>query len=109
MWLGQLRLPGHLTYVSPNIEKLSGFSATEIVQDGVRLFRDGDNPDARRARASLEALFSRGEAYDLECRGSGLGERIVCEFRAARHLEAGDARFKEARQFFRVQTPVRLE
>ena len=59
---------GHLTYVSPNIEKLSGFSATEIVQDGVRLFRGGDNPDARRARASLEALFSRGEAYDLECR-----------------------------------------
>jgi PAS domain S-box-containing protein len=59
---------GHLTYVSPNIEKLSGFSATEIMQDGVRLFRGGDNPDARRARASLEALFSRGEAYDLECR-----------------------------------------
>jgi PAS domain S-box-containing protein len=59
---------GQLTFVSPNIEKLSGFNATEIVQDGVRLFRGGNHPDAAKARASLQALFSRGEAYDVECR-----------------------------------------
>ena len=87
---------GHLTYVSPNIEKLSGFSATEIVQDGVRLFRDGDNPDARRARASLEALFSRGEAYDLECRVQRKnGEWIWVHDRAVASYERNGVRYAD--------------
>jgi len=59
---------GHLTFVSPNIEKLTGFTATEIVQDGVRLFRGANHPEALRVRVALEALFSRGEAYDVEVR-----------------------------------------
>ena len=87
---------GHLTYVSPNIEKLSGFTATEIVQEGVRLFRGGNQPDARLARASLEALFSRGEAYDVEVRVQRKdGEWIWVHDRAVATYERNGVRYAD--------------
>jgi PAS domain S-box-containing protein len=87
---------GHLTFVSPNIEKLSGFSATEIVQGGVRLFREGDHLDARRVRASLEALFSRGEAYDVEYRVQRKsGEWISVHDRAVATYERNGVRYAD--------------
>jgi PAS domain S-box-containing protein len=87
---------GRLTYVSPNIEKLTGFSAAEIIEDGVRLLRGEDNPDTRRARASLEALFSHGEAYDLECRVQRKsGEWIWVHDRAVASYERDGVRYAD--------------
>ena len=87
---------GRLIYVSPNIEKLTGFSATEILQDGVRLLGGEDSPDARQARAFLEALFNRGEAYDLECRVQRKsGEWIWVHDRAVASYERNGVRYAD--------------
>jgi PAS domain S-box-containing protein len=56
-------------YISPNIERLSGYSPDEITRSGARFFLDHIHPeDAERVGQALHALFARGEPYDVECR-----------------------------------------
>ena len=60
---------GNFTYISPKIEGLSGFSLEEIAQQGARLFLASIHPDdVDGVRTAFQALFARGEAYDVECR-----------------------------------------
>ena len=60
---------GAFSYISPNIEKLSGFTLDEIHAQGARLFLDCVHPnDLLKVRQGFEALFTQGQAYDVECR-----------------------------------------
>jgi PAS domain S-box-containing protein len=56
-------------YISPNIERVSGYSVDEIIQCGARFFLDHiHRDDVERVGQALQALFARGEPYDVECR-----------------------------------------
>ena len=56
-------------FISPNIERISGFTLDEIKQRGVGIFLDCLHPDdVARVRGAFEALFARGEPYDVQCR-----------------------------------------
>jgi PAS domain S-box-containing protein len=56
-------------YISPNIERISGYSLDEITRYGARLFLDCIHPDdAEKVGQALQALFARGEPYEVECR-----------------------------------------
>ena len=60
---------GNFAYVSPNIEKLSGFGTEEIYQQGASLFLSCVHPsDLTKVREGFLALFANGDAYDVECR-----------------------------------------
>ena len=60
---------GQFAFISPNIDKLSGYSATEIDKFGSRLFLEALHPDdVGRVRSALAALFRQGAAYDVEYR-----------------------------------------
>ena len=60
---------GRYSFISPQIEKVSGYSASDVEEQGSRLFLGSIHPDdAARVRGCLEALFQRDETYDVECR-----------------------------------------
>lgn len=60
---------GRFAYVSPNIEKLSGFSAQDAYEQGWRLFLASIHPDdISRATRGFRALFRKSQAFDVECR-----------------------------------------
>ena len=60
---------GQFAFISPNVEKITGYSVSEIEQCGTRLFMEAIHPDDIGAvQAAIEGLFSRGEAYNVECR-----------------------------------------
>ena len=60
---------GNFVFVSPNIEKISGYSFSEVEQGGAQLFFETIHPDDReRVEAAMDGLFSRGEPFDVECR-----------------------------------------
>jgi len=57
------------TFISPNIERISGFTLNEIQGQGARLYLDSIHPDdVERVKAAIQALFAKGEPYDVECR-----------------------------------------
>jgi PAS domain S-box-containing protein len=56
-------------YISPNIERISGFSLEEIAHQGARVFLGAIHPDdVGRVGQAFQALFRQGEPYDVECR-----------------------------------------
>lgn len=59
-----------LVFVSPNVEKVSGFTAEEVHQaGGVSLFLDRLHPDdARKVTEAFKALLADGAPFDIECR-----------------------------------------
>ena len=60
---------GQVEFVSPNVERLMGLSATEAYECGSQaLFQHVHPEDAQRIRESFQALFSRGKPYDVEFR-----------------------------------------
>jgi PAS domain S-box-containing protein len=60
---------GHYAFISPHIEKISGYSLAEIEESGAHLFLECIHPDdIDGVQASMKALFTRGEAYNVECR-----------------------------------------
>ncbi len=60
---------GNFAYISPNIERLSGFATTDIFTLGSRLFFASIHPDdIDKVKEGFRALFRKGEAYDVECR-----------------------------------------
>ena len=57
------------TFISENIETISGFSLEEIQRQGIALFIDSVHPeDVQRARDGLQLLFAEGRPYDVELR-----------------------------------------
>jgi PAS domain S-box-containing protein len=60
---------GQIAFISPSIEKISGYSDTEIERQGAHFFLETVHPDdVTRVRTAQEALFRRGEEYDVEYR-----------------------------------------
>lgn len=60
---------GCFSFISPNIERLSGFTAQEIYTQGSRLFFACLHPDdVDNVRTGIEALFAKGQPYDVEFR-----------------------------------------
>ena len=67
IWTADAR--GNFAYISPNIEKLSGFVVEDIYAQGARLFFSCIHPhDIDRVKDGFQALFAKGQAYDVECR-----------------------------------------
>jgi len=59
----------HFVYISPTIERLSGFALEDIYSQGARIFVSCIHPDdVGRVHEALGALFADGRAYDVECR-----------------------------------------
>ncbi len=60
---------GSFSYISPNIEKVSGFPLEDIYAQGAGMFFSSIHPDdVNRVRKGFRALFTQGEPYDVECR-----------------------------------------
>ncbi len=60
---------GETIYISPNVEKVYGYTPEEIYNQGDELWIKRIHPDeTKRVKASIERLFSRGETYDVEYR-----------------------------------------
>ncbi|MFZ0799643.1 MAG: CHASE domain-containing protein [Terriglobales bacterium] len=60
---------GCFAYVSPNIERLSGFAVEEVHAQGSRLFFSCIHPDdIHKVKDGFRALFTEGQACDVECR-----------------------------------------
>ena len=84
-------------FISPNIERISGFTLEEVQRQGARLYLDCVHPDdVERVRAALQALFARGEAYDVECRVARRnGEWIWVHDRALATYEKDGVRYAD--------------
>jgi PAS domain S-box-containing protein len=60
---------GNFAYISPNVERLSGFSLEQISSLGVRLYLACMHPDdVDKIRRGLHDLYHEGKPYDVECR-----------------------------------------
>jgi PAS domain S-box-containing protein len=88
---------GQYAFISPIIEKISGYTLSEIEQYGTRLFIEAIHPDDIRAvLASMEGLFSRDEAYNVECRiRRKSGEWIWVHDRALATYEKNGVRYAD--------------
>jgi len=57
------------TFISPVIERLSGFTADEICRQGADIYFKCIHPDDRSGvTQALGRLFTEGQPYDVECR-----------------------------------------
>jgi PAS domain S-box-containing protein len=60
---------GRFAFIGPNIERLSGFNAQEIYAQGSRpFFACLHADDLDKVRQGLQALFARGQPYNVEYR-----------------------------------------
>ncbi|HLK50515.1 MAG TPA: PAS domain S-box protein [Bryobacteraceae bacterium] len=85
------------TFISSNIERISGFSLEEIHQSGARLYLDCVHPEDRtRVIEGLRALFEHGRPYDIECRVRRKpGDWIWVHDRAYSTYEKGGVRYAD--------------
>ncbi len=85
------------SYISPAIERISGFTLNEIYRHGPRLYVDCLHPDdAGRVREALAALFTEGRPYDVECRvRRKSGEWIWVHDRAVSTYEKDGMRYAD--------------
>ncbi len=61
---------GHIVFISPNIERLSGYTSEEFYQGGVDLFLQTVHPEEIQAmKETLEAAFRDHQPRDVEYRG----------------------------------------
>jgi len=60
---------GNTTFVSPNIEKVYGYTPGKIYKEGDRLWFGRVHPDdVEKLKESYEALFEKGTQFDIEYR-----------------------------------------
>jgi two-component system NtrC family sensor kinase len=88
---------GRVTFISPKIEKVSGYTVDEIRQQGARLFLDSIHPDdLRKVSEALKSLFEKGREYNVECRfRRKSGEWIWLRDRAVATYERDGVRFAD--------------
>ena len=88
---------GQYAFISPMIEKISGFTLSDIAQSGTRLFVESIHPDdAGAVLAAMEGLFRRDEAYNVECRvRRKTGEWIWVHDRALATYEKNGLRYAD--------------
>ena len=61
---------GRIIFVSPNIERLSGFTAEEVCKSGLNLFFETVHPDDSQVmKGTLAAAFQDQQPRDVEYRG----------------------------------------
>ena len=84
-------------FISPNIERVSGFQLEEIYRRGAAAFVESIHPeDVGRVSKALEALFLKGEPYDVECRVRRKdGEWIWVHDRAVATYEKNGMRYAD--------------
>jgi len=84
-------------FISPNIERLSGFSLEEVYRCGAALFFESiHTEDVGSVGNALEALFARGEPYDVQCRVRRKdGEWIWVRNRAVTTYEKNGVRYAD--------------
>ncbi len=59
----------HITFVSPNIEKMTGYTAAELCEQGGAVWLDSVHEDDReRVAKASDLLFTTGKSYDMEYR-----------------------------------------
>ena len=88
---------GHYGFISSHIEKISGYTLSEIEERGTRLFVESiHRDDVSRVLAAMEGLFSRGDPYDVECRVQRKnGEWIWVHDRAVATYERNGVRYAD--------------
>jgi PAS domain S-box-containing protein len=60
---------GGFAFISPNVEKVTGYNAGEVRQKGRQGLLQSIHPDdLTKVTAALESLFAKGQAYDVEFR-----------------------------------------
>jgi PAS domain S-box-containing protein len=86
-----------IAFLSPNIERLSGFSLEEHCRSGSGLFLENIHPeDVGKVKEGMEALFAKGEPYDVECRVRRKdGEWIWVHDRAVATYEKNGVRYAD--------------
>ena len=86
-----------IAFLSPNIERLSGFSLEEHRRSGGGLFLENIHPeDIGKVKEGMEALFARSEPYDVECRMRRKdGEWIWVHDRAVAAYEKDGVRYAD--------------
>ncbi len=84
-------------FISPNMERVSGFPLDEIQRRGARLYLDCiHTDDVQKVREAFEGLFARGEPYDVECRvRRANGEWIWVHDRALATYERDGVRYAD--------------
>jgi PAS domain S-box-containing protein len=86
---------GRFVFITPNIERLSGYTAEEVHQYGLRLFFESIHPDDQpRVKEASAALFRKGQPYNVECRARRKnGEWIWVHDRAVGTFERDGVRY----------------
>jgi PAS domain S-box-containing protein len=84
-------------FISPNIERVSGFSLDEVYRCGAALFLENvHTEDVGPMSKAMQALFANGEPYDVECRvRRKSGEWIWVHDRAVATYEKDGVRYAD--------------
>ena len=88
---------GRFAFMSPNIQRVSGYTADEVYQRGADLLFKSLHPDdAEKVEKAFESLFTRGEAYNVEYRiRRKTGEWIWANDRAVASYEKNGTRYAD--------------
>ncbi len=66
-WTANLK--GDVSYLSPNVEQVIGYTSQEFLEQGSQLWFKLIHPDDRaRVQEKRRALFESGDTFDIECR-----------------------------------------
>ena len=84
-------------FISNNIQKVSGYSPEEVYERGAQLYLDSLHPDdVPMVTGGLQALLTRGEPFDVECRMKRRdGEWIWVHDRAITTYDKNGVRYAE--------------
>jgi PAS domain S-box-containing protein len=59
----------HFSFISPGIERMSGFTTDEVYRQGVQLYMESVHPeDISKVKDGIENLFAKNQPFDVECR-----------------------------------------
>jgi PAS domain S-box-containing protein len=87
----------NFTFISKNMEKVSGYSQQEVYQEGAHLYLTSLHPDdVHLVRDGFRALFTEGRPFDVECRVKRKdGNWIWVHDRALATYEKGGIRYAD--------------
>ena len=60
---------GKVTYISPNVERVVGYTSNEMCEQGAEFWFERTHPDdSAQVRGAFRKLFNEGQSFDLEYR-----------------------------------------
>jgi PAS domain S-box-containing protein len=85
------------TFVSTNVERITGYAPGEVYQKGAQIFFQSLYPDdVGKVRDGILALFTNGQPFDVECRAQRKnGEWIWVHSRASATYEKDGIRYAD--------------